>query len=31
VGDGEKLLAYLNAALKGLLGIDIFVRVAKKS
>jgi hypothetical protein len=31
VGDEEKLLAYLNSALKVLLGIDIFPRVPKKS
>jgi len=31
VGDGEKLLTYLNAALKALLGFDIFPRVPKKS
>jgi hypothetical protein len=31
VGDGEKLLTYLNSALKVLLGTDIFLRVPKKS
>jgi hypothetical protein len=31
VGDGEKLLTNLNSALKVLLGIDIFLRVPKKS
>jgi len=31
VGDGEKLLRYLNSALKVLLGLDIFPRVPKKS
>ena len=31
VGDGEKLLTYLNSALKVLLGFDIFPRVPKKS
>jgi hypothetical protein len=31
MGDGEKLLAYLNSALKGLLGTDIFLRVPKIS
>jgi hypothetical protein len=30
VGDGEKLLAYLNSALKGILGLDIFPLVPKK-
>ena len=30
VGDGEKLLTYLNSALKVLLGLDIFPRVPKK-
>ena len=30
-GDGEKLLTYLNSALKALLGFDIFPRVRKKS
>jgi hypothetical protein len=30
VGDGEKLLTYLNSALKVLLGTDIFPRVPKK-
>ena len=30
VGDGEKLLTYLDSALKGLLGFDIFPRVPKK-
>jgi hypothetical protein len=30
VDDGEKLLAYLNSALKVLLGTDIFPRVPKK-
>jgi hypothetical protein len=30
VGDGEKLLTYLNSALKGLLGTDIFLRVPKR-
>jgi hypothetical protein len=30
VGDGEKLLTYLNSALKVLLGRDIFLRVPKK-
>jgi hypothetical protein len=30
VGDGEKLLTYLNSALKVLLGTDIFHRVPKK-
>jgi hypothetical protein len=29
VGDEEKLLAYLNSALKVLLGTDIFLRVPK--
>jgi hypothetical protein len=29
VGDGEKLLTYLNSALKVLLGTDIFLRVPK--
>ena len=28
--DGEKLLTYLNSALKALLGFDIFPRVPKK-
>ena len=31
VGDGEKLLTYLNSALEALLGFDIFPRVPKKS
>jgi hypothetical protein len=31
VGDGEKLLTYLNSALKVLLGTDIFPGVPKKS
>jgi len=31
VGDGEKLLTYLNSALKVLLGLDIFPCVPKKS
>ena len=31
VGDGEKLLTYLNSALKALLGFDIFPRLPKKS
>ena len=30
VGDEEKLLTYLNSALKALLGFDIFPRVPKK-
>jgi hypothetical protein len=30
VGEREKLLTYLNSALKVLLGIDIFPRVPKK-
>jgi hypothetical protein len=30
VGGGEKLLTYLNLALKVLLGLDIFPRVPKK-
>jgi hypothetical protein len=30
VGDGEKLLAYLNSALKVLLETDIFLRGTKK-
>jgi len=30
VGDGEKLLAHLNSALKVLLGLDIFPRVPKE-
>ena len=30
VGGGEKLLTYLNSALKALLGFDIFPRVPKK-
>ena len=30
MGDGEKLLTYLNLALKVLLGFDIFPRVPKK-
>ena len=30
MGDGEKLLTYLNSALKALLGFDIFPRVPKK-
>jgi hypothetical protein len=30
VGDEEKLLTYLNSALKVLLGTDIFLRVPKK-
>jgi hypothetical protein len=30
VGDGEKLLTYLNSALKVLLGLDIFRRLPKK-
>jgi hypothetical protein len=31
VGDEEKLLIYLNSALKVLLRTDIFLRVPKKS
>jgi hypothetical protein len=31
VGDGEKLLTYLNSALKVLSGIDIFPRGTRKS
>jgi hypothetical protein len=31
VGDGEKLLTYLNSALKVLLGLDIFPLGTKKS
>ena len=31
VGDGEKLLTYLNSALKALLEFDIFPRGTKKS
>jgi hypothetical protein len=30
MGDREKLLTYLNSALKILLGLDIFPRVPKK-
>ena len=30
MGDGEKLLKYLNSVLKALLGFDIFPRVPKK-
>jgi len=30
LGDGEKLLTYLNSALKVLLRLDIFPRVPKK-
>jgi hypothetical protein len=30
VGDGEKLLTYLNSALKVLLGTDIFLRETRK-
>jgi hypothetical protein len=30
VGDGEKLLTYLNSALKVLSGLDIFPRETKK-
>ena len=30
VGDGEKLLTYLNSALKAILGFDIFPRGTKK-
>ena len=30
MGDGEKLLTYLNSALKALLGFDMFPRVPKK-
>jgi hypothetical protein len=30
VGDGEKLLTYLNSALKVLSGVDIFPRGTKK-
>jgi len=30
VGDGGKLLTYLNSALKVLLGLDIFPRVPKQ-
>jgi hypothetical protein len=30
VGDEEKLLTYLNSALKDLLGTDIFLHVPKK-
>jgi hypothetical protein len=31
VGDGEKLLTYLNSVLKVLSGLDIFPRGTKKS
>ena len=31
MGDGEKLLTYLNSALKALFGFDISPRVPKKS
>ena len=31
VGDGERLLTYLNSSLKALLGFDIFPRGTKKS
>jgi hypothetical protein len=31
VGDGEKLLTYLNSALKVLSGLDIFPRGTKES
>ena len=31
MGDGEKLLTYLNSALNALLGFDIFPRGTKKS
>jgi hypothetical protein len=31
VGDGEKLLTYLNSVLKVLSGLDIFSRGTKKS
>ena len=31
MGDGEKLLTYLNSALKALLGFDIFPSGPKKS
>jgi hypothetical protein len=31
VGDGEKLLTYLNSALKVVSGLDIFPRWTKKS
>jgi hypothetical protein len=31
VGDGEKLLTYLNSALKALLGFDSFPRFPKRS
>jgi hypothetical protein len=31
VGDGEKLLTYLNSELKVLLGLDIFPRGTKKN
>jgi hypothetical protein len=30
MGDGEKLLTYLNSAFRVLLGLDIFPRVPKK-
>jgi hypothetical protein len=30
VGDGEKLLTYLNSALKAILGFDIFPKKKKK-
>ena len=30
MGDGEKLLIYLNSALKALLGFDIFPRLPNK-
>jgi hypothetical protein len=30
VGDGEKLLTYLNSALKVIIGTDICLRVPKK-
>jgi hypothetical protein len=31
MGDGEKLLTYLNSALKVLIGTDIFLHLPKKS
>ena len=31
VGDGEKLLTYLNSALKALLGFDMFPHLPRKS
>jgi len=30
MGDGKKLLTYLNSALEAVLGFDIFPRVPKK-